>query len=279
MPIPLFNHIWKKISGVIQSQRNLSKQELEKILDFSHIERYESKIRIVKGKIEYIGKELSDEEKKERSLRQSMLDNPKFKCYYALSGGAVHDKECEEIQSIPMGEFCASEKLPADRKLCSKCKRKLLLRIACAPNTKQIPICERLLTRGKVQTGNLYRYVVEVGMKFHATTLDELTIICREDTWKVKYLQGVMQLWHNNYIKVNDTERYITDGFHNQGVESKGVDFLLQYIQGYTWEKHLQGQLQRSIRIEEEAQPTNNNVLMRIICWVTRHIHRGEERK
>lgn len=84
-------------------------------------------------------------------------------------------------------------------------------------------------------------YVIDVGMKFHATEFSEMQVEGSEDRWIIKGLNtDKMELWHNNYVKTSPTERYITKGFHNQKVERDILWQMLNYIETYSWQKHLQ---------------------------------------
>jgi hypothetical protein len=86
---------------------------------------------------------------------------------------------------------------------------------------------------------------MEVGMKFHATSMEELLVEGVEDTWIVKGLCNKnLALWHNNYVKTGPTERYITEGFHKQKVENKSLTQLLTYIESYSFVKHLEKEQQ-----------------------------------
>ena len=84
---------------------------------------------------------------------------------------------------------------------------------------------------------------MEKEMRFHAVSLKELVIKSKEDTWIVKGTDGhELRLLHNNYVKTSETERYITEGFHDQGLIGFSLYQILNYIEGYTWEKHLRGE-------------------------------------
>lgn len=54
------------------------------------------------------------------------------------------------------------------------------------PNAKQIPICDRFFKNHRVGNDQLRHFVMEAGLKFHATSLDEMTVEGVEDTWIIK---------------------------------------------------------------------------------------------
>jgi hypothetical protein len=57
----------------------------------------------------------------------------------------------------------------------------------------------------------------------------------------------MLSLWHNNYVKTSETERYITEGFHNQNVDRKKLVQILKYIEGYSWQIHLERENEKLI--------------------------------
>jgi hypothetical protein len=93
---------------------------------------------------------------------------------------------------------------------------------------------------------------MDLGMKMHATTLGEMQIQYGADTWILKGLDGgKVTLWHNNYVKTSETERYITEGFHKQNMQGANVFMKLKYIENYSWEGHLQTEKEKQ-RIAEQ---------------------------
>jgi hypothetical protein len=69
----------------------------------------------------------------------------------------------------------------------------------------------------------------------------------------------MLHLWHNNYVKTSETERYITDGFHNQNFDRKKVIPILNYIEGYSWQKHLANE-NRKLQAEAAKSVTEERV-------------------
>lgn len=102
-------------------------------------------------------------------------------------------------------------------------------------------VCDKILRSHGVSLGKIEHCVMEAGMKFHATSIEELLVEGVEDTWVVKGLYTKnLTLWHNNYVKTGPTERYITEGFHKQKVGHKSLSQLLTYIESYSFAKHLE---------------------------------------
>ena len=65
--------------------------------------------------------------------------------------------------------------------------------------------------------------LVTSGVTFHADSLDRMLLKSKADTWLIEIEQGGPVLYHNNYVKLSETERYIVDGFHKQKINSKSV--------------------------------------------------------
>lgn len=216
----------------------------EEIIVFDNLQRAGSTPIIVNDAIKYEARELTKEERYRDSRKQSLLDNSRMLYFYESSGRYYHDRDCLEVKQIAPDRFAASGEIP-DKEICPKCQRRIYIRKACYPNTKQIGICDKILRDHGVSLGKIKHCVMEVGMKFHATSMEELLVEGVEDTWIVKGLCNKnLALWHNNYVKTGPTERYITEGFHKQKVENKSLTQLLTYIESYSFVKHLEKEQQ-----------------------------------
>lgn len=179
----------------------------EEIIVFDNLQRAGSTPTIVNDIIKYEARELAKEERYRDSRKQSLLDNPRMLYFYESSGRYYHDRDCLEV--------------------------------------KQIGVCDKILRDHGVSLGKIKHCVMEVGMKFHATSMEELLVEGVEDTWIVKGLCNKnLVLWHNNYVKTEPTERYITEGFHKQKVDNKSLTQLLTYIEKYSFIKHLEKEQQ-----------------------------------
>lgn len=273
----MFNGAWKILRNSVNIGIKMAKEKNmpvvsnpEDIVDLDNIIR-EGSIPVIDKKtykIKYVQKELSEEERYKNSRKQSLLDNPKMFYFYSDREKYFHDKDCEEIKKIPPDEFCASETVP-DKVICPKCARKVYFRKACYPNTRQILICDRIFLEHKVAVKRIRYFVMKAGMKFHATTREKLMVECREDKWIIDGLRSdEIGLWHNNYIRTGPAERYITQGYHKQKTEAKTLCQMLEYIENYSFEKHLKHEAQKgNINIDlknqhntEEITDTNNNI-------------------
>ena len=47
--------------------------------------------------------------------------------------------------------------------------------------------------------------------------IDQLHVTCEEDMWKIQLMEdGLVRLWHNNYVRTLNGGRYFTNGYHLQ---------------------------------------------------------------
>lgn len=280
----MFNNAWNYLRNSVSVGIRMAKEKNmpviskpEDIVVLNNIER-EGSIAVIDRKtykIKYVHKKLTEEERYKNSRKQSLLDNPKMFYFYSDKGKYFHDRDCEEIKKISSDEFCASETVP-DKMICPKCAKKIYFRKACYPNTKQIFICDRIFLEHKIAIKRIKYFVMEAGMKFHATTLEKLMVECREDKWIIERLRSnELELWHNNYIRTSPTQRYITQGYHKQRTEAKTLGQMLWYIENYSFEKHLQHEVikentdtdLKNQHNTEEINNEYNNVKWYIKVW------------
>ena len=254
-----FNSAWKLLKhsvckGIKIANENDGSpiQQPEEIVVLDHLQRTGSIPVLVDNTIRYEEKKLTQEERYRNSRKQSLLDNPKMLYFYGNNDRYFHDKDCLDVKEIIPEEFEASAEIP-DKEICPKCQRRIYLRKACYPNTKQMGICDKILRDQGVSLRKIKHCVMDVGMKFHATSLEEILVEGVEDRWIIKGLHNKYpKLWHNNYVKTGPEERYITEGFHNQKIENKSFSQLLSYIENYSFEKHLKSERQAVELVGEE---------------------------
>jgi ssDNA-binding Zn-finger/Zn-ribbon topoisomerase 1 len=258
-----FNSIWGYLKRSVGLGIRIAQQEgescpvqnPEEIVVLDYLVREGSHPVIEDNVIKYQHRELTNEEKQLYGRRQSLLDNPRMLYYFSETGRYYHDKDCESVKEILPEQFHASETMPEDKEICPKCRRLIYFRKATYPNAKQSGICNRIFLNRQVPNSMISHCIMDLGMKFHATTLDEMQVEYGEDTWIIKGLDtDMLSLWHNNYVKTSETERYITEGFHNQNVDRKKLVQILKYIEGYSWQKHLANENRKVI--EEAVEPT-----------------------
>ena len=258
-----FNGIWRYLQSSVdlgiriqkRRQNEIAIKTPDDIVDLSFLHRTGSEAVIKNGQLTYISKEIPQSEKEHLSRKQSLLDNAKYLYFYDEDDTIYHDKDCDRVKEILPERFVASENRPEGKRPCKKCRRRMFLRKACSPYVKQIPQVDRLLTKGDLTDYQLEKFVYEEELKFKTDQAWELTVKGKEDTWIIKGFQTMeLSLWHNNYVKTAPRERYITQGFHNQGMDGKRLYSMLTYISAYTFERHLAGEEKAALIKSEEVQ-------------------------
>ncbi len=184
--------------------------------------------------------------------------------FYSSKATCFHDRNCTYVAKIAPLEFRASAEMPENLYMCGKCRRDMLIRRACSPRTKQMGQIKYFLHQCCLDDVSLKRYILQDNMKMYITADNELMIHCNEDTWKVSRDEtGELTLWHNNYVRISETERYvrrITDGFHKQICDTRWLKNILDYVESYTWEKHLIGEEKKAEREEAARQALVENM-------------------
>lgn len=258
-----FNGIWRYLRSSVELGIRIQKRQQNEIaittpddiVDLSFLHRTGSEAVIKNGQLTYIAKEIPQSEKEHLSRKQSLLDNAKYLYFYDEDDTIYHDKDCDRVKEILPERFVASENRPEGKRPCKKCRRRMFLRKACSPYVKQIPQVDRLLIKAGLTDYQLEKFVYEEELKFKTDQAGELTVKGKEDTWIIKGFQTMeLSLWHNNYVKTAPRERYITQGFHNQGMDGKRLYSMLTYISAYTFERHLAGEEEAALIKSKEVQ-------------------------
>ena len=142
---------------------------------------------------------------------------------------------------IEKGRIVTFPKEPDDRELCKVCRRRAYVRQACGDDFKNYEIYNRFITKGAMSQTALERFVRDYGGRMFMEAANLMRVRCGQDTWKIEIQEkGQIVLYHNNYVMINDEERYITDGFHLQHITAVKLDYLFKYIEKYTWQGHLE---------------------------------------
>lgn len=276
-----FNACWNDLKKSVDLGIRLAKKmdencvinDASEIVDLNNLFSDRRIAYIEDDRVCYKGIEQSEEVKKLIGRRQSLLDNSKMVFYYSSNGGFIHDKDCENIKNIPLEYFEASEKAPKYSEYCPKCKRRLLVRVACSPYVKQIAGCERFLKEMKISNKKLEKMVLEKQMKFNFQSPGEFYIKCNEDIWMIDASDKKhIRLFHNNYSVIGESTRVIVSGYHNQNQDGNDFRYMMNYISGYTWEKHLEAKRRL------EAEDTESVVVPDLIVVEERSTEKKEKR-
>ena len=244
-----FNKYWKQISERIWKEirkktKNYEKTQMSvnEMVDLSLLKTPTRTAKVgTEFKIQYESKELDIEVQRLISKRASAMEDSQIRFIYSKKDNLVHDKKCTLISKINYEDFCASKELPSDREICNHCKRKIFIRNAIISDNKRFAWYFRFFENGKVKNQVLEKYLYHTNMRLHMNNIDQLIIKYKEDTWYIERNdEGRYLLYHNNYVMINDKERYITTGFHLQKNHPPYLVGIFAYIEGYNWQKHLQ---------------------------------------
>lgn len=263
----VFRATWKYLKKSVkrgidigrENGEEISAERAEEIIDLSCLEREGRAVSLQNGEIVYRAAKLPEARQRALGKKQSMLDDPKNKFFYSKNGDIYHDKDCDMIRKISPEEFCASDAVPENYRACYRCRRKMYLREICSPHVKQMEPVGILLIRQRITDAQLRRYAFEYRLKCRVENTGELTVKDPEDTWIIKGCAGrKLSLWHNNYVRLGEGERLIVSGFHNQGLDGKNMYWLMEYIHGYTFEKHLVSR-EKDTELEEQCGSIDMN--------------------
>ena len=297
-----FNQYWRLmqhsiVNGIRLRERNNAPDDLPNL----DLLKESNKTPVIRNQmITYVQNQKNESEipkdpevEKRHRNRQSAMDNPKLiYCYSAHANGnkVYHDKTCEDIKLIKDQHFRATSVPPEGREPCAKCRRTMYIRQACGNHPKQMKYLQVIFQREKIKNQTIKKFL-DKGYSFSTTSLDELHVFCNEDNWIARHEDGVWTLWHNNYVRVSETTRFISDGFHDQNFKNPRLIPLLSYIGNYTWEGHLEAeQVKKEAEEKNLLQPTENldasvsetitqepvkkkSHIRRIMRWFSEHVH------
>ncbi|MBO5523119.1 MAG: hypothetical protein J5986_05515 [Roseburia sp.] len=246
-----FNRYWKNISSMIFAglrKEVIGKQKfypfqdmVETYVDLSFYENEHRKAVLEHYQVKIIGIQPTEEVQKLQSRRASAMDNKKLVYVYSDGKMLFHDKSCPLVKEISDTDFRACAELPENALLCEECRERMYIRRACGEDFKRYNAYHHFFRKGHVNIRIIQELVGDYQGKIHLEGIDTLRVICGEDTWKIRIDDaGKITLLHNNYVMVNDEERYILSEFHNQNLPKNiSMTGAIQYLENYTWEKHL----------------------------------------
>ena len=253
-----FNAHWQEIRSRLISFYRYQRQDetvtpamLDERVDLSLYRSQTIDAKIEKGRIVTFPKEPDEATKLLISKRASAMDNRKLCYVFDANDSLVHDKSCRLVKDISNEAFRAAETIPEGRVLCKACRRRVYVRQACGDDFKNYEIYNRFLTKGAMSQTALERFVGDYAGRMFMEAANLMRVRCGQDTWKIEIQEkGQIVLYHNNYVMINDEERYITDGFHLQNITAIKLDYLFNYIEKYTWQGHLEAKRLAQLEME-----------------------------
>lgn len=244
-----FNKYWKYISERIlrrlkeecAGEAELTMKEVNSLVDLSQVENANRSASISRnGTLVYQGQDVDLEIQRMISKKAAALEDNRILYVYSTKNNYVHDKTCKEVEKIHYQQFRAVSEFPKDRRLCSYCKKQLHVRTMIAEDNKHFPWCYRMMEEGKVYFSVIEELATTYKVKLRMSSPDIMVVKCGEDTWQIEKVgQEQYKLYHNNYVMVSKTERYITDGYHEQKNHPTTLYGILRFVAKYEWTKHL----------------------------------------
>lgn len=172
--------------------------------------------------------------------RSSLIDNPKMLYAYSSKYKVLHDRDCPYVKDISDKEFCMSSMFIKDMRHCSACYRKSLIRNGVGDDRRRMVAYERFFNQLKVSNKDLYLLLIEHEAKLKWINNDIMQVHLKDDTWRIIRSAGQLELWHNNYICMDDLTRHFTDKFHKQNFcDFPTFHTLLMLMLNYSWECHV----------------------------------------
>ncbi len=253
-----FNKYWRSISlkicnatRMLEDNPLIEHSSINDMVDLAYAQKSNRTVSIKSYKLSYTVVEIDIDAQRLISKRASAFEDNKIRYVYNKKGGCVHDKSCELAQNIDYLDFAASENLPVERDLCHRCKRKILIRNAIKNDNKKFAWYDRFFEKGNAGFNVLERFLTTGNVELYMDLFSELQVKYKDDTWIIKRLEsGKHELYHNNYVMINDNDRLISSGFHPQNCYCNSLNGIIRYIVNYDWEKHLIAKNKENVQID-----------------------------
>lgn len=171
--------------------------------------------------------------------RASLMDNQNMLYAYSSRMRVSHDRDCIHVADIPDGEFQMLSEVPRGMKMCPVCYRVALIRSGIGADRRRMQAYERFFEHVDASNADLYRLVIKHKARLKWINNNVMQIKVHEDTWRVIRVGQGIELWHNNYIRLEDDSRHFRAGFHRQYVRGDDTFHnILKTILAYRWEAH-----------------------------------------
>ena len=185
----------------------------------------------------------------EARLRESKLSNVKLKYVYSKSEGILHDRSCEEIKNIPDAEFEMSEDLIEGMPICDQCKRKALIRRGIGDDRKSLNLYVRYFEEDFFSDGMLKTIFIDNSAQARLIDLSMMEFKIKDDRWRIQKKTAKCILYHNNYLTLENGDRYFQDDFHKQRKQAINYNQAVKLMTTYSWDDHV---IQRQKQAEKK---------------------------
>lgn len=209
-------------------------------IDLSLLNTETRKAELKGGKIEFSSKVTCDSN---ISKLQSLRDNPNVLFILDKRTNTLHDKSCEELNTIPFEYLEVFQGyLFEEYKYCKNCRDRFHIRLACGDDFKHFSTYKRFLSDGGLSEVDIEYYIRQRDFNMRFAGPDLLQIKSNEDTWQIKKnSERSYTLMHNNYAVTDSGERMIgkPSNYHIQ-CHGKSLMKLFDRLCFYSYEKHLE---------------------------------------
>ncbi len=144
------------------------------------------------------------------------MEDKFIKCRFVWSSSQrlLHDKNCRYVKRIKQSNKVMSKKKNCvlGMQLCKCCRQAILLRYLLGND--YMDYYKSLFDTVSMNTLDTLILKKKAEM---ITYRDFLHLTCEEDEWLIRLAgEGRVTLWHNNYVRTLDGERYFKNGYHLQ---------------------------------------------------------------
>lgn len=172
--------------------------------------------------------------------RASLMDDTKMLYAFSKKSQLFHDRDCEYVKRISDENFCMVGEFDTDKPWCPCCYRKALIRSSIGDDRRRIGAYERFFNRLNVSNRELKILLIENKAKMKWINNDVVQFSVKEDNWQVVCGPDGLELWHNNYISLDDCSRHFTKGFHRQNVYGPQTFYnFMNIMVSYSFKKHM----------------------------------------
>lgn len=187
--------------------------------------------------------------------RSSLMSHPAMKYVYSNKAMILHDRDCEFVAGIEDENFEMKENFDADMKFCPRCYRQGIIRSGITDDGKRMNAYKNFFQTIGASNIDLYRLIIRNHAVLRWQDRNTMLIHVKEDYWKVIHREFGYELWHNNYMILEDYTRYFRDGFHRQYVAGNSDFHTFTGIMcNYSWSDHVDV-MKKAVLCEKMQEP------------------------
>ena len=142
-----------------------------------------------------------------RRRRDSLMDNYRMLYAYSKMDRVLHDRDCPYVKEIPDKSFRMADDFVRGMTLCPLCMQRGLIRHGVGDDRRRLADYERFFGRIGLSESELYSLMIVHKAQLKWINKDMMQIRVNEDTWRVLFKGERVELWHNNYSRLEDFSR------------------------------------------------------------------------